>query len=617
VTSRTDLPLAAPHHDGSPLYASTLVPALGETVTVRLRVPAPPAGVRAYDRIHLRTTVDAEQRFIAASLERADDAESWWRAELVVHNTVTTYRWFLGGGPRGYEWLTAGGLRARDVTDAEDFRLVAGPALPSWPRDAVVYQIFPDRFARSAAADGRTAPAWAQEMGWDEIADLGRGHASVQLYGGDLDGIVERLDYLEDLGVTCLYLTPVFPATSSHRYDAVTFAAVDPVLGGDSALERLTRAVHERGMRILGDITTNHCGRGHDWFVTAQKDPDSVERGFFYWDDDGLPVCWLDVPDLPKLNYASEELRDRMYRRPDSAVRRWLAAPYSFDGWRVDVANMTGRHGAHDVNHEVARGIRSAMALDNPDGLLVAEHTHDFTTDLTGDGWHGAMNYGGFTRPVWSWLHDPTHAPRFLGGPMRVPRIDGTLVMETMQDVVARVPWSGLISSFTLLGSHDTSRIATLLGGDRARHEVAAALLLTFPGIPMITYGDEVGMEGAFGEDGRRPMPWSGQGWDEDLRAVYRALVATRRSSTALRDGGLRWVYAGDDAIAYLREAPGETALVHLSRAAHPQIRLPARLLGGLATGRPAYGQNIHPGGEDVVLAGPGAQASIWVWPSP
>lgn len=252
-----------------------------------------------------------------------------------------------------------------------------------------------------------------------------------QLYGGDLDGVVEHLDHIQALGATTVYLTPFFPARSNHRYDASTFTAVDPVLGGDAALARLADAVHERGMTLLGDFTTNHTGAAHEWFLAARADPAAPERDHYFWlsdtdadtDAESLDyVAWLGVPSLPKLNYASTQLRQRVFDDPQGVVRRWLG-PRGLDGWRVDVANMTGRQGVQDLNHEVAAQMRAAMVDQHPEALLVGEHCHDYTLDVPGDGWHGVMNYAGFCRPLWTWLCDPDDAPDFLGSPVLVPRL--------------------------------------------------------------------------------------------------------------------------------------------------------------------------------------------------
>jgi alpha-glucosidase len=234
--------LEQPHHDGATLHVGNDAPGLGETVPVFLRVPRDDGLTGAW----VRATPDAEPHLVAGEVDRETAAETWWRFEVRVRNPLTGYRFLLGGGRHGYRWLNGTGVHAHDVTDARDFKLSSAPAPPAWARDAVVYQIFPDRFARSAEADDRPLPAWARPAAWDDPV-LPRGRdAGRQLYGGDLDGVVEHLDHLEALGVNALYLTPFFPATSNHRYDAASFEEVDPLLGGDKALVRLSQEVHAR-----------------------------------------------------------------------------------------------------------------------------------------------------------------------------------------------------------------------------------------------------------------------------------------------------------------------------------------------------------------------------------
>lgn len=608
--------LGRPHHDPSPLYVSNLHPELGETVTLRLRVPAG----YSLSRVFLRFLCDGEGTSLEASLvSTASTGETWWSIEVPMVNDTLQYRWYVFGPrhPRG-AWVNGTGLHARDVPDRADFRITTSRP-PAWVDDAVVYQIFPDRFARSAAADGRQPPDWAEPASWDTpVAGRGR-RAGRQFYGGDLDGIREHLDHIVALGATAIYLTPVFPAGSNHRYDATTFDAVDPLLGGDEALRRLVAAAHERGLRVLGDITTNHTGIGHDWFRRAQADPDSEERGFYFFDGDRY-AAWLDVPALPKLNYDSKELGRRLFDDPHGPVRRWLSGPDGLDGWRVDVANMTGRLGEQDRYAEVAKAMRAAATAARADAFLVAEHCHDTSRDALGDGWHGVMNYAGFTRPLWTWLRHPGHAPDFLGLPVVVPRLGGRAVMETMREFGAHLPWATRTHSFNLAGSHDTTRVRSLVGEDAGQVDVAAGLVLTMPGIPMITYGDEIGMLGAFGEDGRRPMSWGRDGrppaWDERIHTVYRSLIAARRSSPALSAGGLRWVYADDDVLVYLREHPEQTALVHLARLGHDVIRLPLGALEGAAAAQAAYGDPLEIDRDEVVLRADRPTVEVWTWPT-
>jgi alpha-glucosidase len=583
-----------PHHDGSPLYVSAARPALGESVTLRVRTPAA-FGVR---EVHMRTTPDAEPRF--TPLER--ESAQWWTVTVDVHNPVTNYRFYLlldGGRPP--VWLTAAGLVEGDLPDATDFRLVAYEAPAEWIADAVVYQIFPDRFARKTGAPPLAEmdlPDWAWPRDWDTDAVIGRGEGvSEQFYGGDLDGVIEHLDHIQALGCNTVYLTPVFPARSNHRYDASTFEHVDPLLGGDEALRRLSTALHERGMRLVGDITTNHCGDAHEWFVSAVSDIHAPERDLFYFGEDGDYESWNGVKSLPKLNWGSDLTRERMRH----VLLKWLD---DFDGWRVDVANMTGRRGAEDRTHEVARWVRREVTAVRPDAMVVAEHMHDATGDLDRDGWQGTMNYGGFTRPVWTWLRGEHTDAEFFGVPGGVPVRDGVSALATMRAFTGRNSWRTLLHSWNPLDTHDSARMRTV-AGSRERHLVAVGLQLTLPGTPMIFAGDEFGLTGWIGEQARTPMPWNrAHDRDQSTLSAYQSMVKLRNTEPELRRGGLRWAHAGADVLAFLREGPDGTVLVLARRAGGEAVDL------GLPEGTNLYGGKALEGGRLPAAEGPDFQ--VW-----
>jgi alpha-glucosidase len=566
------------HHDGSALYVPDQNPRLGSTVDVWLRT-AP--DVR---RVHVRSIEDGEPRFTAATAERRR-GELWWRAQIQVRNPVTRYR-FLADG----DWYTVLGRAGHEVADDTDFRLVAHPAPAPWTREAIVYEIFPDRFARSATAP--PAPDWAIRCDWDDPV-IGRGpEASRQWYGGDLDGIARRLDHIQDLGADTVYLTPFFPAGSNHRYNAGAFDRVDPLLGGDRALRRLSDALHSRGMRLVGDITTNHTGLEHPWF----DHPD-----LYYMAADGGYESWLGVPSLPKLNWHSARLRERFVTDPDSIVRRWLRY---LDGWRVDVANMTGRRADDDLTHEVSRLIAQAVRTARPDALLVAEHAHGAGADLDLDGWQGTMNYAGFLRPLWTWLRAPdADLPDFLGVPGGIPRRGGEAVVRSMLAAMATMSWRSWTHSWNLLGSHDTARIRTVTG-DPALVEVATGLLATLPGVPMVFAGDEFGLTGTNGEESRTPMPWR-----KDVKTLgwYGELLALRRKHPALRGGGLRFAHVDADAIAFWRETADERLLVLARRAPGAPVPIP-----GVPEADNLYGGAPFTG----TLPGDGPTFQVWHVPA-
>jgi alpha-glucosidase len=595
--------LDRPHHDGSELGLLQRPDELGDEAVVRLRLPH----AHAADRVLVRYSRDGEPRVAEAVVDRQTARETWWRATFPVWNPAVRYRWLLVGDRAGFAWVNGLGLAGHEVPDSDDFVVALGSAGPAWHLGSVVYQIFPDRFARSGAE--RTPPDWGVPRPWDALP-TGRGRDTArEWFGGDLAGIEQRLDHVDALGANVLYLTPFFPAGSTHRYDATTFERVDPLLGGDEALVSLVRAAHARGMRLVGDITPNHTGNQHEWFVAAQADPGAPERSFYLWDD-ALPLgyeAWLGVPQLPKLNWGSADLR----RRFADVVRRYLDPPFELDGWRVDVANMAGRWRDIDLNHEVSTLLRQAAG----DRLLVAEHGHDFRGDLAPGGWHGVMNYSGFMRPVWTWLRrdDPPEELRrsFWGAPVALPSLDGTSLAGAMRAFRAGIPWDAAVNSWTLLDSHDVARFRTV-SGSRARHLVGIGLQMTTPGVPMVFAGDEVGLEGEWGEDARRTIPWDRpESWDRELLDGYRGLISLRRSSPALARGGMRFAAVGGDAIAYVRETADERLLCLAARGDHEALRLPLDALDARSL-EPVLGGEARIGEDEAVLPAEGPAFHVW-----
>lgn len=595
--------LDQPYHDMGPLCVENQYPALNDEVSVKVWVP----DSYPIESLTLRQTLDGEPLTAPCQQISKTELGAWYQAKVIAHNPVTRYRFVAVGradNPIPYAWLTAAGLQQWDSSDVNDFTLTTYQRAPKWVNEAVVYQIFPDRFARSQSAASIKSlpqlPEWAIAKDWDEAVSEDGYINGKELYGGDLAGIVEKLDYLQELGVNTLYLCPIFPATSAHRYDATTFDEVDELLGGNQALIKLSTALHERDMRLILDLTTNHTGDQHEWFKAAKADPNSVEAGFYFFNqhpDDY--VSWLGVKSLPKLDHSNQALRQRMYEGLKSVTHKWLAKPYAADGWRIDVANMTGRYQAQDIAHEVALSVRSTLGAEH---WLLAEHFHDATRDLNGDGWHGAMNYTGFTRPLWGWLSSADNELNWFGLPMQVPQLKTAGVLRNLMDYNAQMPWHSRLSSQNQLCSHDTARIRTVIK-DPLRHAVALAALITLPGVPTIFAGDELALEGLNGEHSRTPMPWDEieSGENEDQRQwleLTKRAFAIRKEQLALQSGGFRLVHASEQSFTFMRTHLASSVLVHLARAAHEPIKLSkAHLLGSnektlLQTGEVSYQQN-------------------------
>jgi alpha-glucosidase len=594
-----------PHHDGSDLYVSNSAPKIGDSVTLKLRVP----NDYIFEKAMLRVYQDGEPRIFELKAGKKGEAETWFQVSIEIINLHTLYRFaFIGRGK--YEWLNARGLFDHDVHSNNDFQIVAVPANPEWIKSSVFYQIFPDRFARSGKVN--ITPDWAYPRDWN-LPPRGRGKFTGQeLYGGDLYGVQEHLDHITDLGVNGIYFTPIFPSRSNHRYDATSFDHVDPILGGDQAFISLIKASKKKGIRILGDLTSNHCGAGHQWLAKAKRDKKSKERSYFYWDRSikwGY-VGWFGLESLPKLNYSSKQLRKAVYEGKNSIVKKWISPKFGIAGWRIDVGNMTGVQGSENHHVEVMRGIRKAMHEVNPDTWLVAENGDFIASDLDGLGWQGAMNYQGFMRPFWNWINrNPEITGGFQGLPFAMPKINGQQLVESIQEFNASIPWRSLTASMMLLDSHDTARFRTVVLGDKKAHLSAMTMMLTYPGVPSIFAGDEIGVEGSWGEDARRTINWEDQSnWDLEFLKEVKKLVGLRRSQDALVNGGLRWVSAEDDYLLYLRESKKQNLLILVSRGAiNATINLKPY---GYRVNKTLYGNDVE--GDLFSIKSDGAIQGIW-----
>jgi len=595
-----------PHHDGSELYVSNIAPELGEKVTLKIRVPSN----YVFEKAMLRIYHDGEPRIFEMKESKRDSTETWYQVNVEILNLQSHYRFaFIGKGK--YEWLNAKGLFDHDVHSNNDFQLVAIADNPEWIKSSVFYQIFPDRFARSGKVN--IVPEWAHPRDWD-LLPRGRGkYTGQELYGGDLYGVSEHLDHITNLGVNGIYFTPLFPARSNHRYDASSFEVIDPILGGDAAFQALIKTAKKKGIRILGDLTSNHCGAGHTWLAKAKKDKKSKERSYFYWDKSikwGY-IGWFGLESLPKLNFSSKALRKVMYEGKNSIVKKWISPKYGMAGWRIDVGNMTGRQGAENHHTEVMQGIRNAMAEVNPQTWLVAENGDFEASDLNGLGWQGAMNYQGFMRPFWNWINrNPEIAGGFQGLPFEMPKITGKQLVASMKEFNSSIPWRSLTASMMLLDSHDTARFRTVVMGDKKAHIAAMTMMLTYPGVPSIFAGDEIGLEGSWGEDARRTINWNDQsGWDIEFFSQVKELVRLRRSHDALINGGLRWVAVADDYLVYLRESKKQSILVFISRGP-VKATVDISSFGYLVT-KTLYGQEVK--GEIFSVDSAHSTQGVWV----
>lgn len=579
--------LSSVHHDGSEKYVSSLHPRLGDTVRVGLRLTAE-APVR---RVILRTFPDGEQALTAMHRETDRAPAQWWTCDLPIEEPVTQYR-FIIDTEDGLWHYSAAGPSTWVPLDATDFRILADYTPPEWLESSVFYQIFPDRFANGDKTNDPRPDDYEyrgqrpKTYPWGATPEENRFFPLV-FYGGDLAGIEAHLDYLVDLGINALYLNPVFLAYSNHKYDVADYDQVDPHFGGNDALASLRRALNARGMRYILDIVPNHCGYWHPWFQNALADPAASEAEFFTFrrhPDDY--ATWLGVWVLPKLNYLSRELRRRIYEGPEAVFRRWLRPPYSADGWRVDVANMLGRQGQTQIGLEINRGIRRAVKESRTDAYLMGENFFDATGQLQGDQWDGVMNYGGFTHPLWYWLSGYTQGAHGFSEQLATGQWTTEAMAGTWLSRLAVVPWAIALQQYNILDSHDTVRIRTLVKENDALHRLAVAVLLTFPGIPGLYYGDEIGMVDTPELRARGCMVWDEAHRNRSLYEYHQTLIRLRRHSPALQRGGFQILLIEQDTVAYQRESLEDRIIViaHRGDEPRPATQLPVAI-GGIPDG--------------------------------
>jgi alpha-glucosidase len=552
------------HHDGSETFVSKPMPAMGDTVTIRLRT-----GLNTpLHHVFIRAMLDGEFRMIEMQKANANQVAQYWEGVLPIQQPHTDYSFKLMTSEGAYYYTALGASRS-DSPDFYDFSIIADYKAPLWIRDAVFYQIFPDRFNNgdpdNDVSDGEYEHKGykAAKRAWNELPWEWKKAGSMDFFGGDLQGITQKLDYLEALGVTGIYTTPIFTAESNHKYDILDFFNVDKHFGGNEALTELRRETEKRGMKLMLDITPNHCSYKHPWVTSFQTNPQTETAEYFFYDPKANAFeTWLGVPSLIKLNYGSQKLRDVMYRDDDSAIRQWLKPPYSIDAWRLDVANMTGNMKEYQLDHDVWTELRAAAKDANPDVYLLGEYFQDGTPHLQGDELDASMNYQGFNLPLRRWLggEDLGVADKNLYGDTVLLSTEA-LVQQCM-NFLAAIPYPIALQQFNQLDSHDTTRILHVCKGDKALVKLGTAIMFAFPGVPCIYYGGEIGMTGGKDPDNRRPMPWDDSQWDMDMLAYFKQLIRLRKESSAMKHGGFKVLHMLGDWLAFARQSEGETLVV-------------------------------------------------------
>ncbi len=616
--------------DGTADYRIPPEPEKNESVRIRFRADA--ANVDAIILCH------GEERF-EMNIAESDGQFDFFETEIRLGEAEFRYHFEVITGLLRCYYDRAG--VSREHRPQYEFCIVPGFSTPDWAKGAVMYQIFTDRFCNGDPSNDvkngeyyyinrptKKVEVWEKPPEDFDVANF---------YGGDLDGVIQKMDYLESLGVEVIYFNPLFVSASNHKYDTQDYDYIDPHFGviledggeplpdgcsdnrkagiyrkrvtsrknleaSNQLFVQLVREAHRRGMKVILDGVFNHCGSFHKWMDRekiyedsgdfepgAYTTADSCYHSYFLFQDESMfpdnktYEGWWGMNTLPKLNYDnSPELEDYIM----GIARKWVSEPFCADGWRLDVAADLG-HGS-GYNHKFWKRFRAEVKEANPNAIVLAEHYGDPKDWLGGDEWDTVMNYDAFMDPV-SWFltgmekHSNEYKEYMLGN------FDN--FVNSMNHYMASFLTPSLLCSMNQLDNHDHSRFLTRTnhkvgksaqlgsaaaseGVNRAVLKEAVVIQMTWPGAPTIYYGDEAGLCGFTDPDSRRTYPWGRE--DRELIRFYREMIRIHRENEALRTGSVKFLNGARNILCYGRFNRSQQFVVIVNNDSYPNtIDLP------------------------------------------
>lgn len=633
--TKTALNFGALFADGTDSYRHPAELKVGDSVTLRFRT-----GQNNVDAVYLiyngeRCLMQVESR------DGLFDYYSYTISE--VTSDIDYYYMILAGNVVCY-YNKLG--TQKDLNSDYNFQIAPGFSVPKWARGAVFYQIFVDRFYNGDTSNDVLDNEYCyigehtrRVTDWFKYPD----NMDVRsFYGGDLQGVMDKLDYLQGLGVDVIYLNPIFVSPSNHKYDIQDYDYVDPHFGkivkdtgeclpegckdnrqasryitrvtdkenleaSNELFAKLVEEIHKRGMRVILDGVFNHCGSFNKWLDReciyenqegyekgAYVDYESPYRSFFkfqdpwQWPYNGTYNGWWGHDTLPKLNYEESE---KLYEYIMRIGEKWVSPPYNVDGWRLDVAADLGY--TEEFNHRFWRDFRSRVKKANPEALILAEHYGDPKAWLLGDQWDTVMNYDAFMEPItWFLTGVEKHSDEFRGDLLGNP----DAFTGALRHHMSRFNQNSLEIAMNELSNHDHSRFLTrtnrrvgrihTMGPEAAEENInkgvfreAVVFQMTWPGAPTIYYGDEAGLCGWTDPDNRRGYPWGRE--DQDLIQFHRDIIRVHKSSEALMKGSVMFLHGTYKVVSYGRFLPGEAVVVILNNDYETQeLKLHVRRLG-------------------------------------
>lgn len=552
--------------------------------------------------------------YVKMQKNHSTDFFDYYESTFICDSEPMNYYFQIICDGRTYFYNKAGVVK--DINSEYNFTILPDFSTPSWAKGAVMYQIYVDRFYNGDKSNDVVTNEY-EYLGlkskhiedWDtplENMDV------CNFYGGDLQGVIDKMDYLSDLGIDAIYFNPIFVSPSNHKYDIQDYEHIDPHYGvivtktgnplsnedkdnknatlymarttdpknleaSDQLLAKLIGIAHSKGIKVILDGVFNHCGAFNKWLdregfyekngypVGAYASENSPYHNFFNWTGGQWPnnehySSWWDHPNHPKLNY---EHSDELYTYIMNIARKWVSPPYNADGWRLDVAADLGL--SKEFNMKFWRDFRKVVKNANPNAVIIAEHYGDPKDWLMGNQWDTVMNYDAFMEPItWFLTGMEKHSEK-----ADIHKYNNAGDFEaSMRYYTSRFSNESLNVAMNQLSNHDHSRFLTRTNRKTGRLHTsgtfeadtginlgimkeAITFQMTWPGAPTIYYGDEIGMTGWTDPDNRRPFRWDDM--NEDILSYHKCLINIRHSREIFKSGSLDYLYMGYGLICYGR----------------------------------------------------------------
>jgi len=606
--------------DTSENYVSPAEPNPYGEVTIKFRTAK-----NNVDSVYLVSGND-ETLMTKVSEDRSFD---YYACTVYLSDAEFLYHFRIRSGKANVIYDSAG--VSKESVSYNPFSIVPGFHTPEWAKGAVIYQIFTERFCNGDKSNDVVSGEYYYINGpvqkIDDWYQLPACDDTKEFYGGDLQGVIDKLDYLTELGIEAIYFNPLFVSPSNHKYDTQDYEHIDPHFGrivkdggnclregerentratkyqirttsmenleaSDELFCELVAKAHERGIKVILDGVFNHCGSFNKWLDRERIYEDSEDyqngaytdslspyRNYFDfrdwggWPYNGSYDGWWGYDTLPKLNYeASRELYDEVIR----IAQRWVSAPFNADGWRLDVAADLGH--SPEFNHEFYKRFRKAVKEANPNAIILAEHYGDPKPWLNGKEWDSVMNYDAFMEPVtWFLTGMQKHSDDFRGDMLG----NSEAFFNTMTYAGNRFANCSTLVAMNQLSNHDHSRFLTRTNGkvgrvntlgsaaadegvDKAVMRLAVMMQMTWMGAPTIYYGDEAGLTGFTDPDNRRTYPWGHE--DNELIGFHREMIRIHKKNPEIKKGSIKKLVSEPFLIAYGRFTQTQCTIVVINR---------------------------------------------------